>query len=174
VRFKQQSHWVVVYAEERIELQLAVAHEMEKACLTSSVRVMWMQNVWVLLMEERILWQVLVLAKIIQSSPFLANATIGYLLKVGLNIRSFKVNSIKLKWSSWSRIFFVHACTTTLPLCDRWLQWRRLYRARGYVLPTFTNGWHGTNSKMGAPVRRKAPEISFLVVPIHFFGSKYN
>ena len=30
----------------------------------------------------------------------------------------------------------------------------------------------GTNLKMGAPVRRRASEKNFLVVPLHFFGFK--
>lgn len=35
------------------EFQLAVGTEMEKACLSSLVRVLGMQKVWLLLMEER-------------------------------------------------------------------------------------------------------------------------
>jgi len=34
------------------------------------------------------------------------------------------------------------------------------------------NQWRRTNLKVGAPVRRKAPGKFFLVVPLHFFGSK--
>ena len=37
---------------------------------------------------------------------------------------------------------------------------------------SFTFNGAGTNLKVGAPVWREAPENFFLVVPLHFFGSK--
>jgi len=35
----------------------------------------------------------------------------------------------------------------------------------------FESGGHWSGAKVGAPIRREAPEKSF-VVPLHFFGSK--
>jgi len=35
-----------------------------------------------------------------------------------------------------------------------------------------TNSGAGMKLKLGAPIRRKAPEKKFLVVPIHVFDSK--
>ena len=38
--------------------------------------------------------------------------------------------------------------------------------------PAQRRGCTGPAQKWGAPIRRQAPEKIFLVVPLHFFGSK--